>query len=268
MRHNCIPAEELGGRHHFTNFLALALPNTNAGFSGRLPVACLLSFWAQREAREIKKGQTHKSEVRAPAIRTEITYPSKRRERVHNAVLSLSVPRSRFLQSQSPRSHLKTGRRETLVQKKGGKQKVCSLSLLVSRAQLSLLACCHWQVKRGKDEHAPLFYFTSCLCTPGTPPPSTSHFIIVLLAANYRPPPQPLSFPPPRRAGPRDKHAVYCSDSTQPIFLIPFTLSFLLHRNMPAAKEDYDVLEVIGQGSFGKVCRVRRNEDGKVCVCV
>jgi serine/threonine protein kinase len=37
---------------------------------------------------------------------------------------------------------------------------------------------------------------------------------------------------------------------------------------MPAAKEDYDVLEVIGQGSFGKVCRVRRNEDGKVCVCV
>jgi len=37
---------------------------------------------------------------------------------------------------------------------------------------------------------------------------------------------------------------------------------------MPAAKEDYDVLEVIGQGSFGKVCRVRRNEDGKVCGCV
>jgi hypothetical protein len=41
---------------------------------------------------------------------------------------------------------------------------------------------------------------------------------------------------------------------------------------MPASKEDYEVLEVIGQGSFGKVCRVRRMEDGKVsvnqCVCV
>ncbi|EWM24105.1 Protein kinase, partial [Nannochloropsis gaditana] len=35
---------------------------------------------------------------------------------------------------------------------------------------------------------------------------------------------------------------------------------------MPAVKEDYDVLEVIGQGSFGKVCRVRRVEDGKVLV--
>ncbi|TFJ82405.1 hypothetical protein NSK_006314 [Nannochloropsis salina CCMP1776] len=35
---------------------------------------------------------------------------------------------------------------------------------------------------------------------------------------------------------------------------------------MPAVKEDYEVLEVIGQGSFGKVCRVRRVEDGKVLV--
>lgn len=33
---------------------------------------------------------------------------------------------------------------------------------------------------------------------------------------------------------------------------------------MPAVKEDYEVLEVIGQGSFGKVCRVHRVEDGKV----
>lgn len=30
----------------------------------------------------------------------------------------------------------------------------------------------------------------------------------------------------------------------------------------------YEVLEVIGQGSFGKVCRVRRAADSKVRVCV
>ena len=35
-----------------------------------------------------------------------------------------------------------------------------------------------------------------------------------------------------------------------------------------ASKEDYEVLEVIGQGSFGKVCRVRRIADGKVRACV
>jgi serine/threonine protein kinase len=34
---------------------------------------------------------------------------------------------------------------------------------------------------------------------------------------------------------------------------------------MPAAAaEDYEVLDTIGQGSFGRVCRVRRREDGKV----
>jgi serine/threonine protein kinase len=32
---------------------------------------------------------------------------------------------------------------------------------------------------------------------------------------------------------------------------------------MPAAS-DYELLETIGQGSFGKVCKIRRKVDGKV----